>query len=359
MATYINNSDAAIIAAAGATEFHLRPFESSRELWNRLVDSSPCATIYHTERWLDVLLRSYRLRLSLATIERGPEVLAACVLARSRRPFATRLVSLPFSDCCPPLARDEAALDELLKHLAADQGVRAAGCEIRGVAPGPPWHTVNCFAAWELDMTPPVTVIERGLHANFRRNLRRAAKLRVKLEQGSKLEHIERFYSMVLETRRHLGVPPQPFRMFNLARKTFSSDGSFQVWLASHEGRDAAGVVLLRHRDTLCYRWGARHLAAPPGINHLLFWSIVEESAAKFARCDLGRTDIRNEGLSRFKRELGARSLLLPYSYFPTAPHQVSAEVLSGPRKVLSQLWRRLPLPVTRVLGTVLYAYLG
>lgn len=341
----------------GAGDLRVRPREMAGEVWNQVVESSPSATIYHTDRWLDLLMRSYGMRLSLVTLEKGPETLAACVLARSKNPFRARFVSLPFSDSCPPLARDDEAMNDLLQGLAIDQRFRA-GCEIRGVDAGKPWETLSCFADWRLDLTRPLSAIERALHANFRRNLRRATKLRVTVERGRGSEHVARFYWMLLETRRHLGVPPQPLRMFKLLQEIFN-DGGLEIWLASQDGRDAAGVILLQHRESLYYRWGARRLAAPSGINQLLFWTIIEESAGKFAVFDLGRTDIRNQGLSRFKRELGANSFVLPYAYLPKAPRHASAEVLNGPRKVLSQLWRHLPLPATRLLGAALYGYLA
>ncbi|HJU28155.1 MAG TPA: hypothetical protein VJ718_03235, partial [Candidatus Binataceae bacterium] len=70
-------------------------------------------------------------------------------------------------------------------------------------------------------------------------------------------------------------------------------------------------------------------------------------------------TDDRNEGLVRFKRHLGAERINLPYAYFPRAPRNVSAEVPVGARRVVSRIWRRLPLPVARALGGILYSYLA
>jgi len=204
----------------------------------------------------------------------------------------------------------------------------------------------------------PLRAIEKGLRGNFRRNLRRAAGLHVSIERGSQAKHIERFYALQLDTRRRLGVPPQPIKMYRLLRQLFPED-SLEVWLASHKGRDEAGVIVLRYRDRIYYKWGARLVPAVTGINHRLFWSLIEEFAGKASSLDLGRADIRNEGLSRFKRELGATPDLMPYSYFPRAPHHASAEVLSGPRKFLSRVWQHLPLPATRALGAAFYGYLA
>jgi len=344
--------------ATGSGELRVRRFETSRAVWNRLVDFAPSATIYHSDRWIDLLAQSYRLELSLATIERRSEISAACILARSRNPFAIRFVSLPFSDSCPPLARDDEAMKDLLKSLTVDQRF-IKGCELRGVKATQPWDTLNVFANWTLNLEQPLRSIEKGLHGNFRRNLRRAASLHMSIERGSRAEHIERFYALQLETRRRLGVPPQPMKMYRLLRQLFRDDGSLEVWLASHDGRDAAGVIVLRYRDRIYYKWGARRIPAPSGINHLLFWSLIQEFAGKAASFELGRADIRNEGLSRFKKELGATSTPLPYAFFPKAPHHVSAEVLSGPRKILSRVWRHLPLPATRALGAAFYGYLA
>jgi hypothetical protein len=70
---------------------------------------------------------------------------------------------------------------------------------------------------------------------------------------------------------------------------------------------------------------------------------------------DFGRCDVRNQGLLRSKADIGCVSRPLPYAFFPKAPRNISSEVLSGPAKIVSSIWKRLPLPVTRVLGEILY----
>ncbi len=43
----------------------------------------------------------------------------------------------------------------------------------------------------------------------------------------------------------------------------------------------------------------------------------------------------------------------------PKAPSLSNSEELSGPARALSQVWSRLPLLVTEVVGTRLYPFLG
>jgi hypothetical protein len=87
--------------------------------------------------------------------------------------------------------------------------------------------------------------------------------------------------------------------------------------------------------------------------------SIAERHAERARALDFGRTDSRNHGLSRFKREIGAEAFALPYSYFPTAPSVTSAENLTGLWQTASRVWRVLPLPVSRVINNVAYRYLA
>jgi len=356
-------TDSVIVAhGIGAQEFCVRPFAEARELWRDALANLPGASLYHGERWLEVLRRAYGLDLWVATVAEGPNVRAACVLARSKKPFSRRFVALPFSDFCGPLAADRAAIKRLLSGLASDPLTRG-GCEIRGVPAPAPWQVADCFAAFSVDMARTSDVIERSLGGEFRRklarNLRQAKQAGLKVERGDGPDHIARFYRLLLETRRRLGVPPQPLRLFMLVREIFCADNLIDIWLATADGCDTAGLILLKDHDRLYYKWSARGTVNAPGANHLLLWSVIEEYAGKVLSLDLGRADVRNLGLMQFKKEMGGRAEPLPYAFFPKQPRHISPEVPSATRKALTEIWRRLPLSATRVIGSALYGYLA
>jgi hypothetical protein len=125
------------------------------------------------------------------------------------------------------------------------------------------------------------------------------------------------------------------------------------------KGRMIAAGLMLRSFDSLHYKWSARHDDSAAGAAQLLIWSVIERHAGVTRSLNLGRTDTRNSGLVRFKKEAGAQSSALPYSFYPDAPSQVSAEVLSGPMLLLSQGWRRLPRIASRALSSALYRYMA
>src|SRR5437667_12721043 len=102
----------AALEAVSSAGFELRPLTNTLAPWNQLIESVPtAATLYHRERWLEVLRRAYGMDLMLATVGPSADPAAGCLLARSKNPLCRRLISLPFSDFCPPLYRDTAALE--------------------------------------------------------------------------------------------------------------------------------------------------------------------------------------------------------------------------------------------------------
>lgn len=356
-ATIKARAHSALACQHATAEMRLRPLAEVQSLWSGFAAQAPGALLYHREPWLDLLRRAFGLELWVATFESGGELRAACVLAQSKRPFRPRLIALPFSDMAPPLALERSAMLALLGNLSALGG--RGGYEIRGLAVPEPWQVASCFSLWMLNLERPAPALERALGENFRRNLRRAARAGVRVERGRQVAHLERFYALHLQARRRLGLPAQPARFFKLLGELFAPAELLEVWIASHGSRDAAALVMLRDGDRLYYKWGARASAGMAGASQLLFWSVLEEFAGRLRLLDLGRTDTRNLGLSRFKHELGGRPVALPYSFFPHQPRQVSAEALSGGRRLLSRLWRHLPLPATRLLSAAVYEYLA
>ncbi len=336
-------------------ELRIEPLSEALPRWRNLLAMMPGATLYHREPWLRALERAYRLKLSVATLSAGRDIVAGCVFARSALPFGSRMVSLPFSDLCPPLCADDEARELLLDKLA--ERPPAPRLEIRGVEGSARWQSAGCFNHWALDLSRPAASVTREMSRNLRSNAKRAAACGVMVEKGSSPEHVRRFYRLQLETRRRLGVPPQPLGFFMAVHDEFAPEGNVELWFAVSAGCDVAALFVLRDGAALHCKWSARGANGIQGATHLLNIALVEEYAGRASILDLGRTDTRNEGLVRFKKELGARPLALPYAYFPKAPHNRSSEVMGPLGRAVSRLWRHLPEPLTRVVGASLYRF--
>jgi lipid II:glycine glycyltransferase (peptidoglycan interpeptide bridge formation enzyme) len=143
-----------------------------------------------------------------------------------------------------------------------------------------------------------------------------------------------------------------------LTQQIFGRDVA--VWIASQNGKDVSSAVFLRDRDVAYYKWGARRPGHQSSANHLLFWNAIEEFVSQGVHTlDLGRADVRNQGLTRFKKGLGAIAESLPYSFYPRVPASVSPEMLTGTGRFVSKVWARLPIVATKILGGAIYRFLA
>ncbi len=318
----------------------------------------PTAALYHQHSWLQLLHRSYGFPMVIAALEEDRRVIATCVFMRTKNPFRRCFVSLPFSDYCPPLSFDDEAKRKLLKALK-DRPSSDATLEVRGIGAVEGWYCHERFVNWALCMEDGPAILQRGLSANFRRNLRRASQENISVSRGSSEDYLRRFYRLHLLARRKLGLPAQPWRFFKLVGEIFAPSDDLEIWLANRDGRDLAAALLIRAGNRVYYKWGARQPGDDSRANHLLFWNAIEDHCTRSQTLDLGRTDISNTGLMRFKKDLGASAVPMPYSYFPRASGPVSAEALVGARKSVMRLWSVLPLFATRLLGSAVYRYLA
>jgi hypothetical protein len=350
------NQAATLRVISREPELKIVPLEQARTEWDALTGSHPEATLYHRGPWLEVLRRAFGVRPSVAIRGDSDSTRAACLLAQGN-PIRRSLISLPFSDFCPPLAVNDSARESLLSGLAAIQN--QPRLEMRGVAGNYPWNVLYHFQRWTLDLARPFPAIEKAADRETRRHLRRAREAGVSVECSRDAEAMDFFFNLQLESRRRLGVPSQPLKFFRTVYEVFAKLDSIEVWFALHQGKRIAAVVVLRDGNDLHAKWSARAAGMPDGASHMIFMAIAEHHAQHATSLDFGRTDSRNRGLSRFKRELGAAATDLPYSYFPQMPNVTSAENLTGVWQTASRVWRNLPLPVTRVLNNVTYRYLA
>jgi CelD/BcsL family acetyltransferase involved in cellulose biosynthesis len=164
-----------------------------------------------------------------------------------------------------------------------------------------------------------------------------------------------------VETRRKLGVLPQPFRFFEAIHRNLFIPGRGFLLVAEVEEQMVAGVLYLVFQDTLTYKFNASsaaHLNLYP--NYLLVWKGMEIALEKDCKYfDFGRSEPENAGLRLFKSQWASAESVLPYYYFPavTGASGVSADSLK--RKAMALFTRFVPEPILKLAGSVLYRHMA
>ena len=85
--------------------------------------------------------------------------------------------------------------------------------------------------------------------------------------------------------------------------------------------------------------------------NYLLFWELIKYSCENGFLCfDFGRS-IANDGTYLFKEGWGAKPMQLYYQYYTKKEKIIDTSKSNPKRQFIAKIWKRLPLPVSNILG--------
>jgi lipid II:glycine glycyltransferase (peptidoglycan interpeptide bridge formation enzyme) len=214
------------------------------------------------------------------------------------------------------------------------------------------------FYIHTLDLHEDLDAIFGKLHKScIQRKIHRAERENLGYEEGRSRALLERFYHLVVLTRRRHQLPPQPFRWYRNLSEYMGE--SLTIRIVSKEGRPVAGLLTLAHGNTLVYKYGGsdaqfHNLGGMP----LLFWKTIQSAKASgVVSFDLGRSEPDNEGLVSFKGHLGAVGSEIAYYRYPTKASQTAVRRLGI--RAAKYVFARLPDVVRVPAGALLYKHMG
>ncbi len=332
--------------------------------WEALVRRHPHASVFHSTNWLRTLRNVYGYEpVVVTTCPPELPLTNGLVFARIKsRLTGRRLVSLPFSDHCEPLLESPAQLAAIL--LRTKRGVGQGDwkyMEIRPLRYHPPRNTgmeplvTYCFHS--LDLRPALDDLFRGFHKDcVQRKIHRAEREKLQYEEGNSEVLLQKFYALLVMTRRRQYLPPQPVRWF---RGLIASCGDdIKIRVASKDGVPVASILTLSHKQSMVYKYGCSNVAYNNlGGTALLFWNAIQEAKARsFEELELGRSDPANAGLVTFKDRWGAsRSDITYWTY----PHNHAPELHSWQWRAAQRIIPMMPDSVLKAMGGVLYRHIG
>jgi len=334
--------------------------------WTECVQASRAATMFHTASWLKVIHKTYGWDSRVLAIVDNSGVVKGCVPYFMIKSAITgrRIVSVPFSDYCHPVCETDDECTSVLRGLreVAYEG-RVDSVQVRGIASEKVaiqegWVPGARFVSHKVWLTDGIEATERRYHKDcVQRKIRKAEREGVQIELGSRSERVDQFYALLVKTRRRHGYPPPPKRwLFNVAECV---PGAEYV-ICSYQGIPVAGVVTIRWKDTLYYKYGAsderfHHLGAMP----LLYREMMRRAAKEGVQnVDLGRTELSNRGLTEFKERFGGVPTMVQYWEFGTGrgrQGRVSGAIWNLGRAAIT----RLPLCVLPSIGNALYPHIA
>lgn len=337
--------------------------------WPALVERHEDGSVFHSRPWLEALHRTHGYEpLVLTTTRPGGELANGIVLCKIKSWLTgRRLVSLPFSDHCQPLVEGSEDLAELLGELGrlvAHEGWRTAELRPLKIDPAVVGEGEEAFAPDSrfyynrLDLKPDLDQIQKRIHSSsIRAKIRRAEREGYTYERGKSEALLSRFYALQVLTRRKHRLPPQPLYWFETLLDRFGEE--LEIHLMSREGEPIAAILTVLFKQGLFWKYSCSDARRDRfGVTRGLIWNSIRQAKEQGASFyDMGRSEIENEGLIKFKDRWGSeRSELRYYRY----PHRAPAGSTSSlPRELAKMTFARVPNSVLIFAGRALYRHIG
>jgi CelD/BcsL family acetyltransferase involved in cellulose biosynthesis len=335
--------------------------------WPRFVERHPASSVFHTPEWLESLRKTYNYRpIAFTTTKAGQELQDGIVFAEIESWLTgKRIVSLPFSDHCEPLADKPSELTAALPGIEAL--VRQHHWQYVEIRPLPETTSLlansgiparESFAFHSLDLQPDIDALFKSFHKScVQRKITRAEREGLRYEVGRSKEFLDRFYSLLLITRRRHQLPPQPRAWFQNLSDLFGE--KLFIHTVFKDQDPIATILTIRHKNTLVYKYGCSDARFHKfgGMIHL-FWKAIQQAKADGLQSfDLGRSELTNKGLIEFKGHWGAPLQTISYFRFPAETGPSDGDGLK--LRMLKSACKHMPDSLLELFGNFLYRHVG
>jgi len=330
------------------------------EAWDRLVDNSEAATFFHKAAWRNVIEAAFGHRAHYLFLEQDGDIAAILPLVHVRsRLFSNALISTPFcvyGGAVGAAAEDCRALEDAALALARDKGVEYL--ELRNVTPSGRHDSLqkSLYVTFRKEIAPDPEENMKAIPRKQRAMVRKGIKAGLKSEVDDGVERLYRAYS---ESVRNLGTPVFSRRYFRILKEAFGE--SCDVLTITRDEDLIASVMSFYFRDqVLPYYGGGVSAARDVKGNDFMYWELMRRACERGVRIfDFGRSKV-DTGSYSFKKHWGFEPEDLSYEYCLVKAGEMPNLSPNNPKyRHFINAWKRLPLPVTQVIGPWLARSLG
>lgn len=334
--------------------------------WDAFVLSRPDGSFFHRAGWRRVIGDGLGHAAHYVMALQDGVIVGVLPMARVRTMlFGDQLISVPFCVYGGLLAADAEAAAALQDHAAAlmdRAGIPVAEWRFRSAPPDGFLDPARWISRSDLYVTFRKTFTAAD-DANLKAIPRKQrAVVRKGIDGG--LESVveanpDRLYGIYAESVRNLGTPVFSRRYFRLLMDEFGPDADVVTVL---DGQTALSSVMnFYFRDeVLPYYGGGTALARSRHGNDFMYWEVMRRAAARgFTTFDFGRSKLGTGALA-FKKNWGFTAEPLHYRFRLADGASIpDLNPLNPKYRMFIAAWKRLPLPVSNLLGPHIVRGLG
>ncbi len=342
----------------------VQTFTDTPDLWDSYVLHHPEASVYHLWFFKTVVEKTYRHRSHYLVAKNETGTITG-VLPLFYIPsffLGKSLVSIPFCDYGGILASDLESQKALLsKAFELKEAFKAEYIELRQTnqlhdiaADYPHLSSKIDIVTSKVRMKVALPETPDALFASFPAKLK--SQIRKPQKEGCTtkcggVELIDDFYKVFVHNMRDLGSPVHSKKMIENTISLYSLKS--RLFVVYQGETPVACSCVAGSGDTLVNPWASfdrRYQKIAP--NMLLYWEMLQYAVnEKYHDFDFGRST-PDEGTFKFKAQWGAQPHQL--YWYKIGVEKSEGTVSEGNKQGFINVWQKLPIPVTKIVGPVL-----
>ena len=323
--------------------------------WSNVEDASELPKLAgHQAAWMDGISRGLKHKGYVVQVSEGDRVQGVLPLMFVKGPiFGKFLVSLPYINTGGPWAESQDVARRLIDAACdlADE-LKVKHLELRGE------HRIehprlNFERTDKVHMRLQLPESDEALMASFKSKLRSQIKKSSEYELAfdfGGLELLDDFYEVFARNMRDLGTPVFSRQLFAEILAAFEGDA--ELCRVRKDSQPIAGGLLI-HREGVSEVPSASSLREfnRSNANMLMYRQMLGRAIEKGSSVfDFGRSS-EDSGTYKFKSQWGAKPSPAIWQYYVREGDPNDMRPDSGGKKRLVELWQKLPVSVTKILG--------
>ncbi len=331
--------------------------------WNDKSSCVDCNCLFSTIPWITVLQKTYGFTPWRFELSPSNNVTSSISLLEvSSYLTGKRGVSLPFTDLYEPNCTDSSSFGkifEAIKEFGIKRGWKYI--ELRGG--GQYLHSQSAstrFYTHNLELTQPPEDIFKRFSSSTRRAIRKSERHSLTVTKSNSPDSVDILYQLLCKTRKRHGLPPQPSRFFRHIENEILKNEWGSIFTAHYQGKPIATALFLHNGYNSIYKFGASDLSHQNlRANNLVMWSAILWLINNgYRSLNFGRCSLHNHGLRKYKRSWGASESIAHYFRFDLV-HNRFVQQKDESRGWHNRIFQILPIPVSKLVGTILYPHVA
>jgi serine/alanine adding enzyme len=344
------------ISNIGCEEFTISLLTNEQKEWDQYVANNNATSIYHHTRWREVIHTCFRHETFYYYSKNSTgNINGILPLVRLRsRLFGDFLVSMPYFNYGGAVADHpiiEQKLIETANTLAEELGIHHVEYRDDIARGGFPARTDKVCML--LTLPGDEKELWSSFTSKLRAQIKRPQREALDILSGG-IEYLDDFYKVFSHNMRDLGTPVYSIFFFRKILSSYTKNTSIIV--IRLDGRPVAACFLIGDRNVLEIPWAsslkeANHLS----VNMLLYWEALRFAIRnEYSFFDFGRSTI-DSGTFRFKKQWGAKPKQLHWHYWLKNSTKIPLLNPNNTKyKLMIEIWKRLPIRFTTLLGPLI-----